>query len=157
MQPIPYLHFRGDCAEALAFYADVFDAPPPRLMRYSDAPPGAEVPPSERVMHGQLTLEGGALMASDFPEGMTGDPQRAVSVMAAVADVEAGRRIFRRLCEGGAEIIPFGPTFWSSGFGMVKDRFGTHWMRRRPRARGLRRLPFRARPGISGAAAGRQA
>ena len=30
--------------------------------------------------------------------------------------------------EGGAEIMGFQPTFWSDGFGMVKDRFGTHWM-----------------------------
>ena len=25
-------------------------------------------------------------------------------------------------------VMPYGPTFWASGFGMVKDRFGIHWM-----------------------------
>jgi PhnB protein len=24
--------------------------------------------------------------------------------------------------------MPFGPTFWTSGFGMCIDRFGTPWM-----------------------------
>ena len=24
--------------------------------------------------------------------------------------------------------MPFGKTFWSAGFGMVVDRFGTPWM-----------------------------
>ena len=24
--------------------------------------------------------------------------------------------------------MPFGKTFWSPGFGMLKDRFGTPWM-----------------------------
>ena len=24
--------------------------------------------------------------------------------------------------------MPFGPTFWSPGFGMVNDRFGKHWI-----------------------------
>jgi PhnB protein len=25
-------------------------------------------------------------------------------------------------------VMPFGPTFWAKGFGMVTDRFGTPWM-----------------------------
>ena len=24
--------------------------------------------------------------------------------------------------------MPFSPTFWAKGFGMVKDKFGTPWM-----------------------------
>jgi len=25
-------------------------------------------------------------------------------------------------------IAEYGPTFWSKGFGMMKDQFGTHWI-----------------------------
>ena len=130
MGPLPYIHFRGDCAEALAFYAEVFAAPAPEIMRYADAPEGVELPGprGERVMHAFLRLGDGGLMASDFPEGTDGDPQKAVSIMYPAADPETGRRIFDRLMEGGDEIMAFGPTFWSPGFGMVRDRFGTHWM-----------------------------
>ena len=128
MGPLPYLHFQGTCAEALGFYAEIFGAPPPMLMRYSEAPEDAGMPRSDRVMHGELILGDGKLMASDFPEGIEGDPQKAVSVMYPAPDVETGRRLFERLGDGGDEIMSYGPTFWSQGFGMVRDRFGTHWM-----------------------------
>jgi PhnB protein len=128
MSFIPYIMFRGNCAEALAFYAEVFETDPPVLMRYSEAPEGEPMPRSERVMHGEIGDGNGRLMASDYPEGMDGDEQAAVSVTHPVPDVDTGRRIFERLAEGGAVQMPFGPTFWSDGFGMVRDRFGTHWM-----------------------------
>jgi PhnB protein len=125
---VPYIHFRGNCAEAMRFYADVFGAEPPVLMRYSEAPQNEGMPASDGVMHAELTLGSGKLMASDYPSGMPGDEQKAVSVMHPVADPGAGQRIFDRLAEGGQVVMPFGPTFWSRGFGMVRDRFGTHWM-----------------------------
>ncbi len=128
MSFFPYIMFRGNCAEAMGFYAEVFGSEPPMLVRYSEAPEGEGIPPSEKVMHAELSLAGGKLMASDYPEGMPGDEQKAVSVMHQLTDTEAGRRIFERLAEEGEVLMPFGPTFWSKGFGMVRDRFGTHWM-----------------------------
>jgi PhnB protein len=95
-------------------------------MRYADAPPG-EAPKSDRVMYADISLGGQMLMASDSPEG-TGAPQSGVSVMHGTADVPTARRIFEALAEGGSVIAPFGPTFWSQGFGMAKDRYGTHWI-----------------------------
>lgn len=126
--PIPYLHFPGTCAEALAFYAAIFASPPPILMRYAEAP---DIPPPsdpDRVMHGQLMLPDGPLMASDFPPGVKGDAQQAVSLMLTAPDGTTARDWYPKLGDGGAQVLPFGPTFFSRGFGMVKDRFGTHWI-----------------------------
>lgn len=130
MPIIPYIHFSGDCAEAMASYADLFGAAPPQIMRYRDAPEMAEVAEgTDLVMHSEIHAPGGTIMASDYPPGMAGEPQQGMSIMYGVADAETGRRIFERLAtEGGGTIMDYGPTFWSSGFGMVKDRFGTHWM-----------------------------
>jgi PhnB protein len=125
---IPYLHFRGTCRDAMTFYADVFGAGEPIFMRYSDAPPGAAPSASDRIMHSQIDLPDGLLMASDFPEGIAGDSQAAVSVMTVATDLPEAERLFARLSEGGEAGIPFGPTFFSPGFGMVRDRFGTHWI-----------------------------
>lgn len=129
MPTIPYLHFRGHCAEALEFYAEVFGGTDLRLMRYADAPdmPDAMQDPT-RVIHGQVQLGSALLMASDYPPGMDGDEQKAVSVMQGVVSVAAGHEVFARLAEGGSVITAFGPSFFSDGFGMVRDRFGTHWM-----------------------------
>ncbi|TMV76265.1 VOC family protein [Thioclava sp. BHET1] len=127
----PYLHFQGNCAEALTFYASLFGASAPRLMRYSEAPAGtipATGDPGDRVMHGEVTFAGGMIMASDYPPGMEGQPQAAVSLSYWVKDTEEGEALFARLADGGAIVMPYAPTFWSAGFGMVQDRFGTHWM-----------------------------
>ena len=48
--PIPYLHFRGDCAAALAFYAETFGTPAPLLMRYAEALGNAALSPRARIL-----------------------------------------------------------------------------------------------------------
>ncbi|NBZ89782.1 VOC family protein [Stagnihabitans tardus] len=123
----PYIHFRGNCAEALTAYAAIFGGTDLQMMRYGDEP-GGTPNPGARIMHGQLTLGNGTLMASDFPEGAPSDPQKAMSVMQTGPDVATARAWFDKLAEGGQVIHPFIPTFWSPGFGMVTDRFGTHWI-----------------------------
>ena len=129
MPTIPYLHFQGQCAEALAFYADVFASPAPQLMRYGDGPGAADAwKGSPRVMHGEVTIGGAKLMASDYPPGMEGAPQAGFSVMQSAPDVQTARRYFDRLADGGAVLDDLKATFFSPGFGMVKDRFGTHWI-----------------------------
>ncbi len=129
MPTMPYIHFQGQCAEALAFYATVFGGTNLQTMRYADGPEAsAEWKASPRIMHGQITLGDGTLMASDFPPGMAGDPQQGFSVMQTAPDVASAKAIFYRLADGGAVIDDFKPTFFSPGFGMVQDKFGTHWI-----------------------------
>ena len=129
MPTMPYIHFQGQCAQALAFYAQVFGGTGLQTMRYADGPEAPEAwKASDRIMHGQVTLGSGTLMASDYPPGMEGDPQRGFSVMQTAPDVATAKAAFDALADGGAVIDPFKPTFFSPGFGMVKDRFGTHWI-----------------------------
>ena len=124
----PYIHFQGNARAALEAYARIFGGTV-EIMTYAEAPDApAEMRGSDLVMHGTLRQGGCNLMASDFPPGMAGDPQQAVSISHEAASEAKARRVFDALTEGGAVIMPFAPTFWSDGFGMVKDRFGTHWM-----------------------------
>ena len=44
------------------------------------------------------------------------------------ADVAEGKRLFDALAQGGQTVMPYAPTFWSPGFGMTTDRFGTPWL-----------------------------
>lgn len=129
MPTLPYLHFQGQCAEALAFYATVFNGSGLQTMRYADGP---EAPPawkdSPRIMHGQVTIYDGTLMASDYPPGTEGSPQQGFSVMQSAPNPAEAQRVFTALADQGAVIQPFQPTFFSPGFGMVEDKFGTHWI-----------------------------
>ena len=124
----PYIHFQGNCAEAMQFYADLFGGEL-TLFRYRDMP---DAPPefadSDLVMNSQLKTKTATMYASDFPPGENGDPQKAFSVSHDAPDLAKAKALYDRLLDGGAAIMPFGPTFWSPGFGMLQDRFGTHWM-----------------------------
>lgn len=67
-------------------------------------------------------------MAGDYPPGRTGDPQKAFSVSHMARSMDEALRVFQALTESGEVIMAFGATFWSEGYGMLRDRFGTHWM-----------------------------
>lgn len=129
MPTMPYLHFQGQCAEALAFYLQVFQGTDLQTMRYADGPEAPEPwKASERIMHGQVKLFDGTLMASDYPPGSEGDAQMGFSVMQTVPDVPNAQAIFDQLALGGTIVDSFRQTFFSPGFGMVRDKFGTHWI-----------------------------
>ncbi len=124
----PYIHFQGNCRAAMEAYQALFGGEL-SMMTYSQMP---EAPPeqatSDLIMHSTLATGGRMLMASDFPPGMAGDPQQAVTISHIAPSIDEAKRLFAALSDGGAPIMEFQPTFWSDGFGMVKDRFGTHWM-----------------------------
>ncbi|OWY16169.1 hypothetical protein B6V73_13380 [Thioclava sp. JM3] len=127
----PYIHFQGNCEEAMRFYADLFGTEPPFLMRYGDMPEASEGMSDNgkaRIMHALIKLGDGALMASDWPEGRD-RPQSSVSISHVSDSREAAKAIFERLMDGAEEVMmPFDDTFWADGFGMLRDRFGTAWM-----------------------------
>jgi PhnB protein len=124
----PYLHFQGNCREAMTAYQAIFGGSL-EVMGYDqmpDAPP--DLQGSALIMHATLRVGDRNIMASDFPPGMAGDPQQAVSISHEAGSEAEARRVFAALGDGGSEIMAFQPTFWADGFSMVKDRFGTHWM-----------------------------
>lgn len=129
MHPTPYLFFPGTCREAMELYAGIFGAEIAAMSPFSELPPSEEfaVPPGmeERIMHAALRWsDGGTLMASDTVEEAPG-PMAAVSIAMDLPTVAAAHAAFERMAEGGTTPMPFGPTFWSPGFGTVTDRFGT--------------------------------
>lgn len=129
MPTMPYIHFQGQCADALSFYVKVFSGTNLQTMRYADGPEASPAwKASNRIMHGQVTIGDGTLMASDYPPGVDGDPQKGFSVMQTAPDAATARTVFDQLAAGGTVIDAFKPTFFSPGFGMVQDKFGTHWI-----------------------------
>ena len=128
---IPYLNFPGTCGAAFAFYGEVFGGTPV-VMRFRDAPREGMPPlPEDRLdwaVHARLDCADGTLMASDAPPEFGGKPQAGVHVSLTRPDPDSARALFERLAEGGEVQMPFGETFFSKGFGMCRDRFGTHWM-----------------------------
>lgn len=124
-----YRFFSGTCREAMTRYQEVFGGEL-ELSPMSEAPPGDEMPGAtpDMIMHAVLTIpDGGVIMASDDPTG-DGKPAIGMAMSFNTGDEAEARRAFAALAEGGEVQMPFEPTFWSSGFGVCVDRFGTSWM-----------------------------
>lgn len=130
----PYLFFDGRAEEAMREYQRLLGGEL-NVIRYSEAPAGAGSPspgcePSDgrRVMHAMLAFQGGMLMASDAPNSAMAQPMSGMSVSLTLADAAAAHKVFDGLAVQAQVRMPFGPTFWADGFGMLVDRFGTAWM-----------------------------
>jgi len=125
----PYLFFDGTCREAMTAYADILGGEIIAMMTYAEAAPG-EMPYEARdelIMHAAIRVNGDMIMASDDMPGRYTMPAQT-HIMAALPTLEAARTAFDRLAEGGEVRMPFDKTFWSEGFGTLRDRWGQLWM-----------------------------
>jgi PhnB protein len=126
----PYLTFYGRCEEALTFYQEKLGAEVVLKMRFDEAPQDvAQTAPehAKKIMHASLKIGSSILMASD---GDMSKPaaHAGFSISIQTEDVAAGEKAFNGLAEGGSIRMPWGPTFWALGFGLVTDKFGIPWM-----------------------------
>lgn len=130
-QPIPYLAFDGNCADAMPFYAQVLEGKLD-MLTFGQSPMSEQTPKDalNRIMHARLSLAGnGSLYAGDCPPGMPSQGIHGVSIALNYETVRAAERVFNALAADGANVsMPFGPTFWAKGFGMVTDKFGCPWI-----------------------------
>ena len=69
----PYVHFTGNCREAVGFYAEVFATEQPKIISYGDMPahPDFQLPEAVKdyVMHTYLMICGSMVMFSDVYPG----------------------------------------------------------------------------------------
>ena len=125
----PYLFFNGRTEEALAFYQKALGAQTLSVLQFKDSPEGVNATPEwlDKVMHATFRIGSSLIMASD---GVNATPQvfSGFSISIAADDVESGQKMFAALSEGGDVRMAWQQTFWTSGFGMVSDRFGIPWM-----------------------------
>ncbi|GAU81963.1 VOC family protein [Bosea sp. BIWAKO-01] len=125
-----YLMFNGNCEEAFTTYQKVLGGKITAMMSHEGTPAENDVSPDwrKKIIHACLELDGQMLMASDAPPDRSSGSMRSVYVNVMVKEVAEAERIFKGLSEGGQIQMPIGETFWSKSFGMLTDRFGTHWM-----------------------------
>uniref|UniRef100_A0A7V4XR34 VOC family protein n=1 Tax=Acidobacterium capsulatum TaxID=33075 RepID=A0A7V4XR34_9BACT len=129
MEFAPYVHFSGNCAEALAFYVKVLHRKISFAHTYGDSPMASMVPAdyAGKIMHATFDFEGGRLYACDAPPDRHGKIQ-GITLSIGAKDAAEAKKIFHALSQGGNVTMPFQQTFWSAGFGMFDDKFGVAWM-----------------------------
>ncbi len=129
MEIVPHLNFNGQCREAFETYEKVLGGKITFMGTWGEMP-GADQFPAEMhklIMHTTLSVGAQTIMGADSPPDRYEKPQ-GLWVSIGVKDIAEGERVFKALSEGGHVVMPFQQTFWSPGFGMCNDRFGTPWM-----------------------------
>ena len=131
LQPIPYVSFPGNCAEAIAFYAETLGGTIRHMMTFGDMPGPDQMPPeiAGKIMNAHLDFPGGGMMyGGDCPPHMDYKGIHGIGLALKYDTIAEAEAAFNKLAVGGTIVMPFGPTFWAKGFGMVDDKFGVSWM-----------------------------
>jgi PhnB protein len=125
-----YLTFNGNTAEALAFYAQCLNGKVLFSMTWGESPMAADMPVEARnlIMHATLEARGHKLMAADAIPGHPFEGYKGFSLSVQSKDFKEGEKLFNALSAGGTVAMPYAPTFWAAGFGMLVDKFGVAWM-----------------------------
>ncbi|HKO78759.1 MAG TPA: VOC family protein [Chitinophagaceae bacterium] len=127
---VPYLNFNGNGAEALAFYAKVFDGKTLFQQTFGDSPMADKTPADykNKIMHATFQAGDLTFMISDCMPGQevsTGTNMSLSLNFKTVADID---KIFAALSDGATVTMPLQDTFWGAKFGMLTDKFGINWM-----------------------------
>ena len=132
----PYLHFGGNCRDALTFYRDCLGGEL-EIMSVGDSPVADKMAPDVQsdVLHACLTSGALTLMASDTRgiEGVCGEfegatPSSHVSLMLSCHNNAQIADLFGKLSDGGNVTCALGPQFWGATFGSLTDKFGINWL-----------------------------
>ena len=125
----PYLAFDGQCREAFECYEKALGGKIVFMQTIGDSPMAKNMPPEShgRIMHVTLHVGDQVLQGADAPPGQFSTPA-GFSVALHFDEVSQGEHVFNALAEHGTVQMPFQPTFWAKGFGMLIDRFGTPWI-----------------------------
>jgi PhnB protein len=124
----PYISFRDNAREAMAFYQTVFGG---NLTMNTFQEFHASEDPSEgnKIMHSMLEGENGiTFMAADTPNQMEYNPGTNISMSLSGDDEAALRRYWERLSEGATIKMPLEKAPWGAIYGMLTDKFGIDWM-----------------------------
>jgi PhnB protein len=128
MRISPHLCFDGQCENAFQTYQQILGGTITTLLKYGASPMASQVERRwhDRIVHaalrlGELELTGVDVLSQDYqkPQGFF--------VTLTVSESADAKRIFSLLSDGGEVRLPFQPTFWSAGFGVLVDRFGVPW------------------------------
>lgn len=127
-----YLHFGGNCREAMTFYNNLLGG---GLVMQSvgDSPMAAQMPTEhhDHILH--ACLKNGALSLQGSDMSSCGNGNEAAKGNAASLSLDCRgedeiKRVYTALSDGGNITCPLGEQFWGATFASLTDRFGTNWL-----------------------------
>jgi PhnB protein len=128
MRISPHLCFDGQCREAMQFYQAILGGSLQTMLTYGETPMASSLESRwhDKIVHATLVLDELELTGVDMIPGSYQRPQ-GFFVTLTVSETARATKVFAALSQGGEIKLPFAKTFWSPGFGVLIDRFGTPW------------------------------
>ena len=124
----PYIARDGDAREMMEFYKKVFGGEL-SLSTFGQSPMPVPDSHKDRIMHSALESGTVSIMASDStPDMPLSSTHSNISLSLVSKDADKLNQIFDELSDGGKVTMKLEKQFWGDTFGMVDDKFGTHWM-----------------------------
>lgn len=126
---IPYLNFNGNAAEALAFYAKVFNGSIVHQQSFGETEMPVDEDWKSKIMHAVFNVGELTLMVSDVRKNddkVTNGTNLSLSLN--FNEEKEIDRVFAGLSDGATITMPLDKTFWGAKFGMLTDKFGINWM-----------------------------
>jgi len=124
----PYLNFRNEARDAMAFYQSVFGGTL-RLQTFKDFHASEDPSEDEKVMHAELHGDNGIIiMGADTPNNMELESGASVNVSLSGDNEPELRGYYEKLSNGGTVLMPLDKAPWGDTFGMCIDKFGIRWL-----------------------------
>lgn len=123
-----YLAFRGECQNALNFYADLFNAKIVNKQTYKDSK--RDIPEDYRhnIQHAELKGKGIHIMAYDVSPDTPLNSGNNIQMSVDLNNKEKAIAIFNKLSEGGIIHAELLETEWNALYGSCTDKFNIRWM-----------------------------
>jgi PhnB protein len=125
---VPFIHFAGNCEEALNFYKTCFGGEISGIQRFSDSPMPVPEKHKSKIMYSEFKAGGLFFLASDGPPDYKPGQSDSVSLSIDFKDPKEEEKVFNSLSAGGKVTMPLADQFWGAKFGMLIDKYGFNWM-----------------------------
>ena len=128
MKLIAYLHFNGQCEEALHFYKKCFGGTVLQFSKMGEGPMPVPDTHKNQVMHARLKFGDNIMYMSDTLPGNPVSVGNNIRLSLEFTDPKKMNNLFAKLSDSGKIIMPLQDTFWHARFGQFIDKFGIQWM-----------------------------
>jgi PhnB protein len=124
----PYISFKNTARNAMEFYQTVFGGKL-TMTTFKDGKAPSDPSEENNIMHSQLETDNGIIfMAADTPSGMEYHPGMNMSMSLSGDDEVELKKYWEKLSSGASIEQPLVKAPWGDTFGMLRDKFGIHWM-----------------------------
>lgn len=124
----PYIHFAGNCEEALNTYQEILGGSFEIVNRYDNPAMGAPGNYKNKILHASFNKDKCLFMACDVFPGQQVTKGMAIALSLDFNDLNQAKKVFAAFANEGEVHVPFDKQFWGTWHGNLTDRFGIRWM-----------------------------